>query len=72
MRKDRIVIAIDTPGYGDSDRPENPPQMQDYARNAVKVLDALGMTDPIDALGYHTGTLIAVEMAINQPDRINK
>jgi len=70
--KDRIVIAIDTPGYGDSDRPKTPPSMQDYARNAIKALDALGITEPIDAIGYHTGTLIAVEMSINAPDRINK
>lgn len=70
--KDRLVIAIDTPGYGDSDRPETPPSMEDYARNAVKVLDALGISGPVDALGYHTGTLIAAEMAINDPNRINK
>jgi len=69
---DRVVIAIDTPGYGDSDRPEDPPSMQEYAQNAIKVLDALKITDPIDAIGYHTGTLIAVEMSILEPNRISK
>jgi len=70
--KDRVVIAIDTPGYGDSDRPKDPPTMQEYAQNAIKVLDALNITDPIDAIGYHTGTLIAVEMSILEPNRIGK
>jgi len=70
--QDRMVIAIDTPGYGDSDRPETPPSMQDYADNALMALTALGITEPVDVLGYHTGTLIAVEMSLEEPSRINK
>jgi len=70
--KDRIVIAMDTPGYGDSDRPDTPPNMKDYARNAIKVLDSLGIKEPVDTLGYHTGTLIAVEMSISEPERVHK
>lgn len=70
--KDRLVIAMDTPGYGDSDRPATPPTMQDYARNAIKALDELGITEPLNVMGYHTGTLIAAEMTINNSERINK
>lgn len=70
--KDRIVIAMDTPGYGESDRPKTPPNMEDYANNAIKALDVLGITKSVDIIGYHTGTLIAVEMSIKEPDRINK
>jgi len=72
MRSDRLVIAMDTPGYGDSDRPDAPPSMEAYAQNALKVLDELGISDPVDTIGYHTGTLIAVEMAILNPARVNK
>jgi len=72
MHTDRMVIAMDTPGYGDSDRPDEPPQMKDYAQNALTVLDKLGVTEPVDVLGYHTGTLIAVEMALTNPKRVNK
>ena len=70
--KDRVVIAVDTPGYGDSDRPVAPPSMQDYARNALKVLEELNVSEPIDIIGYHTGTLIAVEMSILKPSSTNK
>lgn len=70
--KDRVVIAMDTPGYGDSDRPKTPPNMQDYARNALKALDGLNISEPVDVIGYHTGTLIAAEMSIENPARVNK
>ncbi|RKQ71985.1 pimeloyl-ACP methyl ester carboxylesterase [Litorimonas taeanensis] len=72
MRSDRLIIAIDTPGYGDSTGPETAPSMQDYADNALKVLEELGIHEPVDVIGYHTGTLIGVEMAIIAPDRVNK
>jgi len=72
MQTDRLVVAMDTPGYGDSARPAAAPTMQDYAANALKVLDALGISEPVDAVGYHTGTLIAVEMSLAAPERINK
>lgn len=72
MAKDRWVIAMDTPGYGDSDRPAAPPSIADYAENASRVLSALDVEGPVDVLGYHTGTLIAVEMAIQEPERIRR
>ncbi|MEM9570576.1 MAG: alpha/beta hydrolase [Pseudomonadota bacterium] len=72
MSNDRWVIAIDTPGFGDSDRPDQPPSIADYADNAARVLDELGVSEPVDVLGYHTGTLIAAELAIRQPDRVRR
>lgn len=72
MSNDRWVIAIDTPGFGDSDRPDEPPSIADYADNAARVLDELGVSEPVDVLGYHTGTLIAAELAIRQPDRVRR
>lgn len=72
MSNDRWVIAIDTPGFGDSDRPNAPPSIADYADNAARVLDELGVSEPVDVLGYHTGTLIAAELAIRQPDRVRR
>ena len=72
MRADRLVIAMDTPGYGDSDRPDTPPSMTEYAENALKVLESLGVSEPVDAIGYHTGTLIATEMALKNPLRVRK
>ncbi len=72
LSKDRWVIAIDTPGFGDSDRPASPPTIAEYADNALRVLSALGVEQKVDLLGYHTGTLIAAEMALQSPQRIER
>lgn len=72
MSKDRVVIALDTPGFGDSERPDSPPSIELYAANVARVLDALAVEDPVDVLGYHTGTLMAVELAIQQPSRVRR
>lgn len=72
MSKDRLVIAMDTPGYGASDRPSSSPSIADYAINAEQVLDALNIHEPVDVVGYHTGTLIAAELAIRSPTQVRR
>lgn len=76
MATDRMVIAMDTPGYGDSARPEHLPNIEDYAKAASTALKALGFPmdgeKKIDALGYHTGGLIAVELARSQPNLVRR
>lgn len=76
MATDRTVIAIDTPGYGDSDRPSALPSIGDYARSAAAALDALGIAgnpeQKIDVLGYHTGGLIAAELAVIRPGLVRR
>ena len=66
MARDRWVIAVDTPGYGMSDAPVAPPRIEDYAGTMLEVLAGLGLAD-VDVLGYHTGSLTAIEMARRQP-----
>ena len=74
MATDRIVIAIDTPGYGDSDGTPELPTIADYARSAAAALEALGYGagGPVDVLGYHTGCLIAAELAAQRPDLVRR
>ena len=76
MASDRMVIAIDTPGYGDSARPEKLPTIGDYAKAARVALDGLGLKGKrggsVDVLGYHTGTLIAIELAVQQPRLVRR
>lgn len=71
LARERRVIAMDTPGYGCSDRlPGAQPSVEDYARAAFEVLDALGHRRAI-VVGHHTGEIIACEMAAAAPDRID-
>ena len=71
---DRRVIAPDTPGYGMSDSPPEPAGMAAYAAAIAEGLDALAhegeLEGPFDVFGYHTGTLLACEMAIAQPSKV--
>ncbi len=62
MSDRRRVLALDTPGYGESDRPGQRPDLGQYAD---AMLDAvLSLTGPqVDILGYHTGAAIAASLA---------
>jgi len=65
------VIGIDMPGYGGSDGPIDAPEIGDYAHIVPTVLDALSLTKA-DILGHHTGAIVATEVALQYPDRINR
>lgn len=69
--EDRVVVAPDYPGYGESDPPpEEPPvRIEDYARECWRVADALGHAR-IDLFGAHTGGKVALEMAHQAPQRV--
>ncbi|MBM3515995.1 MAG: alpha/beta fold hydrolase, partial [Alphaproteobacteria bacterium] len=64
------LIALDTPGYGESDAlPNSAPTMVDYADAALETLGALGL-GKVPIFGSHTGANIAVELARRAPDRV--
>jgi pimeloyl-ACP methyl ester carboxylesterase len=72
---DRVAIAIDTPGYGESDAPPRPPEIADYARvlvEAARSIHGLKPGAPFDVLGYHTGTIMGVAMALQEPAAVRR
>lgn len=71
MAKDRIVLAPDTPGYGESDPPPAPQPIAAYAGAFLDLVAAEGFTQ-VDVLGYHTGTVLAIDMALQQPTIVRK
>lgn len=70
MGRDRFALAPDTPGYGASDPPANPPGIATYARTLLALMDHYGLGE-VDVLGYHTGSKIAVELALLAPARVH-
>ena len=77
LGQDRIMIAPDYPGLGDSAAPpDGMPDLAAYARAMAQTLTALGYGEAgkgkIDVCGYHTGAMVAVELAILRPDLVNK
>ncbi|WP_338062065.1 alpha/beta hydrolase [Sphingomonas solaris] len=72
MGRDRLAVAVDTPGFGMSDRPAEPPEIADYARAMAAVVDALGIDGPVDLMGYHTGALISCDLARLRPQQVRR
>lgn len=76
LARDRVVIAIDTPGYGGSDRPSAPPTMEQLASSMAEALEALGYGKrgggKVDVFGFHTGAYIAAELALSRPDLVQR
>jgi len=66
---DRNVLAPDYPGYGKSAAPPARPTVDDYAGALLAALLTL-TPGKLHLLGFHTGCLVACEMALQQPERI--
>lgn len=74
MGTDREVVAFDTPGNGMSDWPPEPLEMSGYAgafADGIQGL-SLGGRGTVDVFGYHTGTLLAAELAIAQANKVGR
>jgi pimeloyl-ACP methyl ester carboxylesterase len=71
LARERRVIAMDTIGYGDSHKPAHRCGIEDYARGAIALLDALGIGTTA-VVGHHTGAVIAMELAAAYPERIGR
>ncbi|MGB3456033.1 MAG: alpha/beta fold hydrolase [Litorimonas sp.] len=71
LAESRPVVAIDSPGHGESDLPpkEADATIENYARSAWAVVDSLKL-GPVDLLGHHTGAKVATEMAWQRPDDV--
>lgn len=69
--KDRFTVAPDTPGYGGSDTPAEPPLIGDLADAMIGFMDSIGL-QTVDVMGYHTGSFTSADLAMRYPDRIRK
>lgn len=70
LATDRVCVALDTPGYGNSDPPPAPPGLAGYCDALLTALRGLDLVDgaaPVDAFGFHTGAHLAIECALQAP-----
>lgn len=65
------VIALDTPGYGNSDPLPAEVSIDAMAASVVALLDALALPRA-HVLGLHTGNKIAAALAARFPDRVGR
>ncbi len=62
-------IAFDTPGYGLSARPSQPPSIADYV-TALRAALAHLKVDRAVVVGHHTGVTLGVEFARRAPEQV--
>lgn len=72
LARDRMVMAFDTPGYGNSAPPPEQPYISDYAQALAGAIEALADGQAVDVMGQLTGSLVAVEMAVTRPDLVRR
>lgn len=64
-------IAVDLPGYGKSSKILHPATMEYYAAVIIDLMKILGY-DQFTVCGHSMGGVIALKLAIDHPDKINK
>ena len=73
---DRTVVALDYPGLGQSDPSTTWRTVGDLAEIMIDAIESAHLTDEqhqsIDVCGYHTGAMVAAEVAIRRPDLVRR
>jgi pimeloyl-ACP methyl ester carboxylesterase len=78
LATDRIVHCPDTPGFGYSDPPPHKPTIADYGGAVGDALADQGYggagspLGPVDVFGFHTGALVALELALQRKAMVRK
>lgn len=70
--RDHRVIAMDLPGFGESEMPAEKISISRYADTIDALLDVLGIDEPVRLVGNSMGGFIGAELAIRYPARIER
>ncbi|GAB5480398.1 MAG: hypothetical protein Pars92KO_01550 [Parasphingorhabdus sp.] len=72
LAQGRRVFAPDYPGHGGSDTFKEEPAIEEYAAAMMAVVDEQSSGGAVDLIGFHTGNLVAAEMALTAPEKIGR
>ena len=68
---DRRVVALDLPGFGDSEMPVEDISISGYARVVDRLCERLGL-GPVAVTGNSMGGFVAAELAVTFPERVER
>lgn len=66
------VWMVDLRGHGRSGRPATGYDLGTLRGDLVEVLDALGLSGPVDLVGHSYGALVALTFAMAHPERVGR
>lgn len=70
LARDHRVIVPDLLGFGGSDRPDFGYGPDEHADAIVEALDDLGVTEPVRIGAHSFGTVLALRLAVRDPQRV--
>lgn len=72
LARGRDAIAPDYPGHGESDLPPAEPHVtiEDFAASIWQVIDDRLGDGPVHLVGYHTGSMVAIEATRQRPQQV--
>jgi pimeloyl-ACP methyl ester carboxylesterase len=71
LARDHHVLAVDLPGFGESDKPVRPLHPAYFARWLVAFLDGVGL-ERVHLAGNSMGGRVALEVGLRSPERVNR
>jgi non-heme chloroperoxidase len=71
LPSDVRFVALDQRGHGNSDRPVRGYSIDDFATDALQVMDALHVFEAV-VIGHSMGSFVARRMAERAPDRVSR
>ncbi len=72
LADDRRVIAPDYPGQGSSEGGSATPSISQYAETMIAVIKGQSGAEPVTLTGFHSGCLVAVEVALIAPEMVSQ
>ena len=70
LARDRTVVVIDGPSHGQSDALRRDFSFRECVAAGERILDAHGLTDPVDWVGNAWGGHVGIQLALHRPGRI--
>ena len=72
LSSNHTIIIFDNRGIGDTNAGVKSPSIPQFANDTAGLIDALGIKKPVDILGLSMGGLIAQELALLHPDKVDR
>ena len=72
LSSNHTIIIFDNRGIGNTSAGNKSPSIPQFANDTSGLIDVLGIKKPVDILGLSMGGLIAQELALLHPNKVNR